>query len=140
MSMRIINLSRSRGYCKGGSRQKVYHYEERVIFFTRHFSNWSTLHRNALAAWAAWVDTRMELSMVNISRWKHEIIFGANLISSNHTRVWCYGYVMTSTTWSLLRHWKTFYRPLCKLPLWPNCDICDCVKYNLNLQNRLKSV
>ena len=37
---------------KGGSRHKVHHYEERVFFFLRHFSNWSTLHRNALASWA----------------------------------------------------------------------------------------
>ena len=37
---------------KGGSRHKVHHYEERVILFIRNFSNCSTLHRNALAAWA----------------------------------------------------------------------------------------
>ena len=35
---------------KGGSRDKVHHYEERVIFFIWHFSNLSSLHRNALAA------------------------------------------------------------------------------------------
>ena len=34
----------------------LFHYEERVIFFIRHFSKWSTLHRNALAVWAACLD------------------------------------------------------------------------------------
>ena len=33
---------------KGESRHKVHHYEERFIFFKGRFSNWSTLHRNAL--------------------------------------------------------------------------------------------
>ena len=36
--------------CKGGSRHQEHHYEERVIFFLMHFSNCSTLNRNALAA------------------------------------------------------------------------------------------
>ena len=35
---------------KGRSRHKVHHYEERGIFFIRHFSILSTLHRNDLAA------------------------------------------------------------------------------------------
>ena len=38
---------------KSWSRHKVHHREERVLFFIRHLSNWSTLYRNALAAWAA---------------------------------------------------------------------------------------
>ena len=33
--------------------------QERVIFFIRHFSSWSTLHCNALAAWAACLDPRL---------------------------------------------------------------------------------
>ena len=44
---------------KGGSRHKVHHLEERVIFFIRHSNNWSTLHRNALAAWAACLVLRL---------------------------------------------------------------------------------
>ena len=36
-------------YFKGGSRHKAHHYSEKVIFFIRHFNNYSTLHRNALA-------------------------------------------------------------------------------------------
>ena len=39
---------------KGGSRHKVQHYNESVLFFIRHFSTF--LHRNALAAWAACLD------------------------------------------------------------------------------------
>ena len=50
---------------KGGSRHKVHHYKERVIFYVRHFSNWSTLHRNALAAWAACLDPRRTLHRAN---------------------------------------------------------------------------
>ena len=34
---------------KGGSRHKADHYNERVIFFIRHFSNYPIIHHNALA-------------------------------------------------------------------------------------------
>ena len=47
---------------KEGYRHKVHHYEERVIFLIGHFSNWSTLHRNALAARAACLDPHLPLS------------------------------------------------------------------------------
>ena len=46
---------------KGGSRHEVHHYEEIVIFFTRHFSNSSIFHRIALAAWAPCLDPRLSL-------------------------------------------------------------------------------
>ena len=45
-------------------RHKVSHYEERVIFFIRHFSSWSTLHRNALAARAACLDPRLLIKCI----------------------------------------------------------------------------
>ena len=32
----------------GGSRHNAKYYDERVLFFLRHFSNWSSLYRNAL--------------------------------------------------------------------------------------------
>ena len=37
-------------YNKGGSRHKDHHYDEGGIFFISNFSNYSALHRNALAA------------------------------------------------------------------------------------------
>ena len=51
---------------KGGFRHKAHYYNERVILVIRHFSNCSTLHRNALAAWGACLDPRLP----HLSSWR----------------------------------------------------------------------
>ena len=53
---------RSRLRLKGESRHKAQYYDERFFFFIRHFSNCFTLHRNALAAWAACLDLRLDFA------------------------------------------------------------------------------
>ena len=53
----------NRKYCgelKGGSRHKTQHYEEKVIFYIRHFCNCSIFHRDALARRAACLDPRLK--------------------------------------------------------------------------------
>ena len=48
---------------KGGPRHTVHHYEKRCFCFIRHFSNWSTIQPNALAACASCLDPHMLLSL-----------------------------------------------------------------------------
>ena len=51
---------------KGGSRHKEQCYDERFLLFIRHLNDCFTLHRNALAEWAACLDPRLR-SMRNFS-------------------------------------------------------------------------
>ena len=61
---KILNIFCERNFPdeqpKGGSRHEAQYYGERFLFFIRHFNNSSTLHRNALAAWAACLDPRLQ--------------------------------------------------------------------------------
>ena len=62
---------------KGGSRHKAHkahHYDEWVLFFIRHFSNCSILHRNALAT-SCVSRSALGIDQVNIFPWKNYIFW-----------------------------------------------------------------